>query len=162
MKREKNYQNKKIHFTTTPVLLLNWIFFFRFFFVLFFAVMQSRKGGYRRSEARGEQNWIKTKFVIPRWGGEKGTNSLSPVNEGRNFYMHAWLMCLNCVPSAEWSGSKWPLLIHPRTPENLRRFFLISSPFIIVYCYYLHWSPSLLWTFSDELCESRAAGDCSS
>lgn len=65
---------------------------------------------------------------------------------------HAWLF-----------SPKWPFLMPPRRSENLRRFifhlfFLVFfSPFIIVYCCYLHLTLLLLQTFCDVLFELLAA-----
>lgn len=90
---------------------------------------------------------------------DEGLERTYPVTSARKDKVHV-------STHGMYLNREWPFLIHPRPSENLRLFFsfifflvffLFFLRFIIVYCCYLHWSPSLLWTFCAVLFEPLAA-----
>lgn len=132
-REEKIIRTKKKNiFLQQRQLLLNWIFFssflfsfsffqrFIFLYVLFLLSCRVVKGDRRREELAGRRKSNQEEISNPT----TGKNTL-PSEKGRRFYMHA------CI----WArhGSKWPLLIHPRTSvDYFFDFFLRLLLFIVV------------------------------
>lgn len=178
MDREKKkfirIQKKNIFYNNASVIIKLDFFFFHFFFHLVFffqrfiyfytyffsAVMQSRARIRSEKVARVKKKREKKRVSNPISLNHRqpGANSLdydSPREKRRRTY--AWHIC-----------ARLRLMTVPNTSPNsreLRRFFFIYFflfffhffSVFIVYCCYLHWSPSLLWTFCDVPFEPLAA-----
>lgn len=180
MKRRKIYQNtekKNIFYNNACVIIKLDFFLFHFFFhlVFFFSVFiyfytyfffrchaESEKGSRREGGARMEQRKEseKRKIIISyrwtNWGLHWANSGFSPAPQQPVNYTHgtyAPLVLTRLLPS----------LIHPRTQENLRRFFsfIFSCFFSVYYCLLLLltlvavvavnflwcaiWAPSCCW-----------------